>query len=74
MVTRFGFLAPRGTPDAALDRLSALILRGGADPAYAAAMNSNYNDVELLDRARFQQFLAVEDRQTATLLDALNIQ
>lgn len=73
LVTRFGFFAPKGTAAAVLDRWAELILAGGADPAYVAAMNRAFNDVELLDRARFQAFLAAEDAATARMLDELNL-
>ncbi|MGG5890167.1 Bug family tripartite tricarboxylate transporter substrate binding protein [Falsiroseomonas sp. HC035] len=73
LVTRFGFFAPRGTDAAVLDRWSRLLLEGGGDPAYAQAMQRAFNEVELLDRTRFQGFLAAEDAATAELLAALNL-
>lgn len=73
LVTRFGFFAPKGTDAAVLDRWTSLILEGGADPAFIEAMHRAYNDVELLDRARFQSFIAQEDAATARLLGELNL-
>jgi tripartite-type tricarboxylate transporter receptor subunit TctC len=73
LVTRFGFFAPKGTEDAVIARWSGLLLEGGADPAYAQAMQRAFNEVELLDQARFQGFLAAEDAATAQLLAALNL-
>lgn len=73
LVTRFGFFAPRGTDRAILDRLGRLILEGGADRAYAEAMQRSFNEVELLDRARFAAFLAEEDAATERLLRELNL-
>ena len=73
LVTRFGFFAPKGTDTAVLDRWARLILEGGADPAYVEAMQRSFNEVELLDRGRFQEFLAAEDAATARLLGELNL-
>ncbi|WP_137176356.1 tripartite tricarboxylate transporter substrate binding protein [Roseomonas sp. AR75] len=73
MVTRFGFVAPNGTDTAILDRWSSLILEGGADPGYVQAMQRNYNEVELLDRARFAAFLTEEDAATERMLRELNL-
>ncbi|WP_439597568.1 tripartite tricarboxylate transporter substrate binding protein [Falsiroseomonas sp.] len=73
LVTRFGFFAPRGTDAAVIDRWSRLLLQGGADPAYAQTMQRAFNEVELLDPAQFQTFLAAEDAATAQLLAALNL-
>jgi tripartite-type tricarboxylate transporter receptor subunit TctC len=73
LVTRFGFFAPKGTDAAILGRWSGLLLEAGADPAYAQAMQRAFNEVELLDQARFDRFLAAEDAATAQLLAALNL-
>jgi tripartite-type tricarboxylate transporter receptor subunit TctC len=73
LVTRFGFFAPKGTDAAILGRWSRLLLEAGADPAYAQAMQRAFNEVELLDQARFDRFLAAEDAATAQLLAALNL-
>ena len=73
LVTRFGFFAPKGTDEAVIARWSGLLLEGGADPAYAQTMQRAFNEVELLDQARFQSFLAAEDAATAQLLSALNL-
>ena len=73
LVTRFGFLAPRGTDGAVLDRVSELVLGAAADPAYAEAMHHSFNEVEPLDRAAFQTFLEAEDRATAQWLRDLDL-
>ncbi|MBU8537238.1 Bug family tripartite tricarboxylate transporter substrate binding protein [Falsiroseomonas tokyonensis] len=73
LVTRFGFFAPKGTDAAVIERWSRLLLEGGADPAYAQAMQRAFNEVELLAPAQFQDFLAAEDAATAQLLAALNL-
>jgi tripartite-type tricarboxylate transporter receptor subunit TctC len=73
LVTRFGFFAPKGTDAAILDRWAGLILEGGAEPGYIQAMRRNFNEVELLDRNRFQAFLAAEDAATGKLLQELNL-
>jgi tripartite-type tricarboxylate transporter receptor subunit TctC len=68
LVTRFGFFAPQGTDAAILDRWSSLVLEGAAAPAYLETMRRIYNEVELLDRARFTAFLREEDAATERLL------
>ena len=73
LVTRFGFFAPKGTDAAILNRWSSLILEAAAEPAYVEAMQRSYNEVELLDRARFQAFLTAEDAATEVLLRQLNL-
>jgi tripartite-type tricarboxylate transporter receptor subunit TctC len=73
LVTRFGFLAPKGTDSVVLDRWAALIQEGGAEPAYVEAMQRMFNEVELLDRPGFQAFLAAEDAATAKLLEELSL-
>ena len=73
LVTRFGFFAPRHTDDAILDRLARLVLTGAADPSYVETMHRGFNEVEPLDRARFQAFLEAEDKATAQWLQALDL-
>lgn len=73
MVTRFGFVAPKGTDTAILDRWSSLVLEGGAEPGYVRSMQRNFNEVELLDRTRFGAFLAEEDAATDRMLRELNL-
>jgi tripartite-type tricarboxylate transporter receptor subunit TctC len=73
LVTRFGFFAPKGTDPAILDRWSSLILESGANGDFVAQMQRTYNEVELLDRARFQAFLGQEDAATERLLKELNL-
>ncbi len=73
LVTRFGFLAPRGTDTAILDRVGRLVLECGADPAYREQMQRAFNEIELLDRPRFAAFLAEEDAATERLLKELNL-
>ncbi|MBR0666965.1 tripartite tricarboxylate transporter substrate binding protein [Roseomonas hellenica] len=73
LVTRFGFFAPKGTEAGVLDRWERLVLEGGADPDYGAAMRRAFNEVELLDRDRFAAFLAAEDAATARLLRELDL-
>lgn len=73
LVTRFGFFAPKGTEPGVLDRWARLVLEGGADPDYVAAMRRAFNEVELLDRDRFAAFLAAEDAATARLLRELDL-
>jgi tripartite-type tricarboxylate transporter receptor subunit TctC len=73
LVTRFGFFAPKGTDSAVLDRWAALIQEGGSVPTYVEAMQRMFNEVELLDRASFQNFLAAEDAATARLLEELKL-
>jgi tripartite-type tricarboxylate transporter receptor subunit TctC len=73
LVTRFGFLAPRGTDAAVVDKLSRAVLGAAADPGYAVAMQRAFTEVELLDQHQFRSFLAEEDAATATLLAGLNL-
>ena len=73
LVTRFGFFAPRATPEPVLARLARAILQVAAAPAYAEAMRRAYNEVLLLDRAPFAAALAEEDRQSERLIRELGL-
>jgi tripartite-type tricarboxylate transporter receptor subunit TctC len=73
LVTRFGFLAPRGTDAAILDRLARLVLSAAVDPGYVDAMHHGFNEVEPLGRAPFQAFLEAEDQATAQWLRELDL-
>ncbi|WP_439597566.1 Bug family tripartite tricarboxylate transporter substrate binding protein [Falsiroseomonas sp.] len=71
LVTRFGFFAPKQTPEPILDHLDRLFRDAAAAPAYAQAMQRAFNEVQLQDRAQFGRALAEEDRAMARLIEQL---
>ncbi len=73
LVTRFGFFAPKQTPEPILDRLGGVFLEAAASTDYAEAMQRAFNEVMLQDRAQFTRALAEEDRAMAVLIDQLGL-
>ena len=73
LVTRFGFFAPKETPEPILQRLDQVFRDAAAAPGYAQAMRRAFNEVLLQDRAQFTQALAAEDRAMALLIEQLNL-
>ncbi|MBU8542668.1 MULTISPECIES: tripartite tricarboxylate transporter substrate binding protein [Roseomonadaceae] len=73
LVTRFGFFAPKQTPEPILQRLDQVFRDAAATPSYAQAMRRAFNEVLLQDRAQFTQALAAEDRAMALLIEQLNL-
>ncbi|WP_426959393.1 Bug family tripartite tricarboxylate transporter substrate binding protein [Muricoccus radiodurans] len=73
VVTRFGFFAPKGTPQPILDRLTRALLGAAADPAYQESMSRGFNPVDLLEPDRFRSFLEAEDRLTAQMITELGL-
>jgi tripartite-type tricarboxylate transporter receptor subunit TctC len=73
LVTRFGFFAPKQTPEPILQRLDQVFRDAAAAPSYAEAMRRAFNEVLLQDRAQFTQALAAEDRAMALLIGQLNL-
>lgn len=66
-----GFLAPKGTPEAALLRLEELCAKVTADPAFAEAMAKQGTDVRFLGRKAYAEFLEKEDALNAELAKSL---
>ncbi|MGG5890165.1 Bug family tripartite tricarboxylate transporter substrate binding protein [Falsiroseomonas sp. HC035] len=73
LVTRFGFFAPKQTPEPVLDRLAHVFMASAATPEYAQAMRRAYNEVLLQDRAQFARALATEDEVSARLVRDLGL-
>ncbi|MBU8537236.1 tripartite tricarboxylate transporter substrate binding protein [Falsiroseomonas tokyonensis] len=71
LVTRFGFFAPKQTPEPILDQLDRTFRAAAATPDYAQAMRRAFNEVQLQDRAQFGRALAEEDRAMARLIEQL---
>ena len=72
-VTRFGFFAPRGTPEPVVRKLAAALAESVNDAAYVEAMRRIYNDVVFIEPAAYAVSLAAEDRDYARLIRDLRI-
>ncbi len=73
IAARFGFFAPKGTPEPILDRLARAILAVGGTPAYAEQMLRGYNEVMLMDRAQLTAAMATEERVNERLVQDLGL-
>lgn len=66
-----GFLAPKGTPEAALARLEAAFEKVAKDPAFKEAMAKQGTDVRFLGRKAYAEFLQKSDAENAEVAIAL---
>lgn len=69
--TSRGFLAPKGTPEAALVKMEEVCAKVAKDPAFAEAMKKQGTDVVFLGRKAYRDFLEKNDALLADLAKAL---
>lgn len=60
VVTHFGFLAPKGTPAAVVEKLTQALTAAANDPAYKAAMDGMQTQVKLLPGDTYLRALKAE--------------
>ncbi len=66
-----GFLAPKGTPEAALAKLEAAFEKVAKDPAFLSEMARQGTQVRFLGRKAYGEFLAKSDVENAEVAAAL---
>jgi tripartite-type tricarboxylate transporter receptor subunit TctC len=72
-VTRFGFFAPRGTPEPVIRKFAAALAESVSDPGYVEAMRRLYNDVVFIEPVAYAASLVAEDQGYAKLIRDLRI-
>ena len=72
-VTRFGFFAPRGTPEPVIRKFAAALAESVSDPGYVETMRRLYNDVVFIEPAAYAASLVAEDQGYAKLIRDLRI-
>jgi len=69
--TARGFVAPKGTPEAALAKMEDVCAKVAKDPAFAEAMKKQGTDVLFLNRKAYRDFLEKNDALIAELAKSL---
>ena len=72
-VTKFGFFAPRGTPDAILKKWIAAVPEAMKSPEFIEATKRTFNSTMYLDPAQFKAVLDNEDRHFKKLIKDLKL-
>lgn len=72
-VTKFGFFAPKGTPDAVLKKLTAAIPEAMKSPEFIDATKKTFNSTMYLDPEQFRAVLDAEDRHFKKLIVDLKL-
>ncbi len=73
-VTKFGMLAPKGTPPAVVQKLTAALREASANPEFVELMRKTYNSIMFLEPVQFRSTLDTEDRYFKALIDRLGLQ
>ncbi len=73
-VTKFGMLAPKGTPPAVAQKLTAALREAVATPEFTDLMRKSYNSIMFMDPAQFRSTLQTEDKYFKSLIDRLGLQ
>ncbi len=73
-VTKFGMLAPKGTPPAVAQKLTAAMREAAASPEFIDLMRKTYNSIMFMEPAQFRTTLDGEDKYFKTLIDRLGLQ
>ena len=71
VVTNFGFLAPKGTPQAIVEKLAAAIRDAAADKAFTDTMATMQNAVTILPGEAFAKTIAAEEAYFAPVIAKL---
>ena len=72
-VTKFGFFAPRGTPDAILKKWIAAVPEAMKSPEFIEATKRTFNSTMYLDPVQFKAVLDSEDRHFKKLIKDLKL-
>jgi tripartite-type tricarboxylate transporter receptor subunit TctC len=72
-VTKFGMLAPKGTPPAVTQKLAAALREATASPEFADLMRKSYNSIMYMEPEQFRSTLQTEDRYFKGLIDRLGL-
>ena len=72
-VTKFGLFAPKGTPDAVVQRLRSALAEAVIDPAFVEATKKTYNSVMYMDPAQFRTTLDAENKHFQKLIRDLKL-
>lgn len=72
-VTKFGLFAPKGTPDAAIQKLVAALAQAVKDPTFIEATRKTFNNVMYLDPPAFRAVLDAEMRHFQKLINDLGL-
>ncbi len=72
-VTKFGFFAPKGTPDAILQKWIAAVPEAMKSPEFIEATRRSYNGAMYLNPAQFKAVLDNEDRHFKKLIKDLKL-
>ncbi len=72
-VTKFGFFAPRGTPDAILKKWIAAVPEAMKSPEFIEATKRTFNSTMYLDPVQFKAVLDNEDRHFKKLIKDLKL-
>jgi tripartite-type tricarboxylate transporter receptor subunit TctC len=73
-VTKFGMLAPKGTPPAVVQKLTAALREASTSPEFVDLMRKTYNSIMFMEPAQFRTTLDTEDRYFKGLIDRLGLQ
>jgi len=73
-VTKFGMFAPKGTPPAVVQKLTAALREASASPEFVDLMRKTYNSIMFMEPAQFRTTLDTEDRYFKALIDRLGLQ
>jgi tripartite-type tricarboxylate transporter receptor subunit TctC len=72
-VTKFGFFAPKGTPDAIVQKWVAAIPEAMKSPEFIEATKRSFNSTMYLNPVQFKAVLDTEDRYFKKLIKDLKL-
>ena len=72
-VTKFGFFAPKGTPDAILQKWSAAVPEAMMAPEFIEATKRSFNSTMYLNPAQYRVVLEAEDKHFKKLIKDLKL-
>ena len=72
-VTKFGFFAPKGTPDAILQKWSAAVPEAMKDATFVEATKRSFNSTMYLNPTQFRTVLEAEDKHFKKLIKDLKL-
>lgn len=72
-VTKFGMLAPKGTPPAVVQKLAVALREATASPEFADLMRKSYTSIMYMEPAQFRSTLQTEDKYFKSLIGRLGL-